>query len=176
MDEIGEMSPYAQAAILRAIESKAVYRLGGRQSVPLDVRFLFATNQDLEQLVSENRFRKDLYFRLNVARIHLPPLRDRKEDIPLLLDHSLHKCNNRFGLVVEGFDEEALACLANYDWPGNVRELTNLLEVIFINPPSRRISIMDLPEPFHGRLREEKSGSPTERETLAFDPVLDRLE
>lgn len=166
MDEIGEMSSYAQAKILRAIESKVIYRLGGKQSIPLDVRFIAATNQALEQLVSENRFRKDLYFRLAIASIHLPPLRERKEDIPLLINHYIEQLNSQYGRTVEGFSEEISKHLFRYDWPGNVRELKNLLEAIFINPPSRRISVMDLPEPFRIRFKDEKGNSLAERELL----------
>ncbi len=150
-DEIGDMSPYAQAKILRAIDSKEVHRLGGRGSVHVDVRFIAATNQDLERLVAEDKFRKDLYFRLNVARIHLPPLRDRREDIPLLFDHYLQQLNRRLGREVEGFGEDALDPLLSYDWPGNVRELKNLLEAIFVNVTSRRISFADLPEQYQRR-------------------------
>ncbi len=153
-DEIGDMSLYAQAKILRAIESKEVQRLGGRRSIPLDVRVIAATNQDLERLALEGKFRRDLYFRLNVARIHLPPLRERKNDIPSLCRHYIRELNCRFGLAVEGFTEEALACILRYDWPGNVRELRNLLEGIFINLPCQRISFMDLPEQFRQHFKD----------------------
>jgi DNA-binding NtrC family response regulator len=147
-DEIGDMSPYAQAKILRAIESREVYRLGGKRRIPLNVRMLAATNHDLEQLVAQGQFRKDLYFRLNVARIHLPPLRERKEDILALSHYYLHTLNQHFGRHVEGFTDEVLARLICHDWPGNVRELKNLLEATFVNDPSQRIALADLPEPF----------------------------
>jgi transcriptional regulator with PAS, ATPase and Fis domain len=114
LDEIGDMSPYAQAKILRAIESKTVYRLGGQRGIAVDVRIIAATNRDIEQLVSAGQFRPDLYFRLNIGRIHLPPLRERVEDLPGLLDHYLRSFNRQFGLAVEGFAEEALACLLRY--------------------------------------------------------------
>jgi DNA-binding NtrC family response regulator len=166
LDEIGDMSPYAQAKVLRAIENREVQRLGGKGSTPLDIRLLAATNQDLEQLIAEGKFRKDLYFRLSVARIQLPSLRDRKEDIPLLFDHYIAELNRRFGLKVEGFTEEALAYLLDYDWPGNVRELKNLLEATFVNLPSRRIGIMDLPEPFRERSRQADGPLPDERERV----------
>jgi len=126
-DEIGDMSPYAQAKILRVIETKEAYRLGGRRSIPFDFRVLGATNQDLERLVAENRFRKDLFFRLDVARIHLPPLKERKEDIPLLVDHYLKTYNTRFRRQIEGLTPEAWSCVLHYQWPGNVRELNNVL-------------------------------------------------
>ena len=166
LDEIGDMSPYAQAKVLRAIENREIQRLGGKGSIPLDIRLLAATNQDLEQLVSAGKFRKDLYFRLSVARIQLPPLRDRKQDIPFLFEHYIAELNRRFGLKVEGFTEEALAYLLDYDWPGNVRELKNLLEATFVNLPSRRIGIMDLPEPFRQRSRQAEGPLPDERERV----------
>jgi len=165
-DEIGEMSPYAQAKILRAIENKQVYRLGGRRSIALDVRFIAATNQDMEHLVAEGRFRKDLYFRLNVARLHLPRLHERKEDIPRLVAHYVPEFNRRFGRAVEGLTPEALACLLQYDWPGNVRELKNLLEAIFINLPPEDIAYVDVPVSFHRRLAKTEGLPPGERDRL----------
>jgi DNA-binding NtrC family response regulator len=155
-DEIGDMSPHAQAKILRVIESREVQRLGGQRNIPLNVRFIAASNRDLERSVSEEKFRKDLYFRLNVASIHLPPLRERKEDIPFLSDHYIREFNGRFGRKVEGFTEEALEFLLRYDWPGNVRELKNLLETTVANFRHRQISFKDLPEQYRRRLREIK--------------------
>jgi transcriptional regulator with PAS, ATPase and Fis domain len=166
LDEIGEMNVYAQAKILRVIESKEIYRIGGRKNIPLNIRVIAATNQDPERLVAEEKFRKDLYFRLNVARIHLPPLRDRKEDIPLLLEHYVREMNRRFGRAVEGFTEETLACLLRYDWSGNVRELKNLCEAIFINLPPRMIAFADLPEPYQRRLRQAEGLPQSERDRL----------
>ena len=137
-DEIGDMSPYAQAKILRLIETKEVYPLGGRRSIPLDIRIIAATNRDLERQVSKNEFRQDLYFRLNVVRVQLPPLRERKEDIPLLTEHFVQEFGARLGRQIEGFSDEATERLLNYDWPGNVRELMNLVERIFIDLPEIR--------------------------------------
>ncbi|HEY3198607.1 MAG TPA: sigma-54 dependent transcriptional regulator [Nitrospirales bacterium] len=162
LDEIGEMSPYAQAKILRAIESKEIQRLGGTGSISLDMRIIAATNQCLDSLTSVGKFRRDLFFRLNVARIHLRPLRERREDIPLLLDYHVSQLNGRFGNHIEGFTDETLRALVNYDWPGNVRELKTLLEAIFINGPSRRISLADLPE--HCRDLFQQETGPAERD------------
>jgi len=165
-DEIGDMTPYAQAKILRVVESREVQRLGGRGNIPLNVRFIAASNQDLEQSVSENKFRKDLFYRLNVTSIHLPPLRDRKEDIPLLFDHYIREFNRQSGCEVEGFTEEVSEFLLRYDWPGNVRELKNLLEAIIVNFHRQRISFMDLPEQFRKRLRDAKELPENEQNPL----------
>jgi len=165
-DEIGDMSHYAQAKILRVIESKEFYRVGGKRSISLDVRVISATNQDLEQLMTKGRFRNDLYYRLNVGRVHLPPLRDRKEDIPLLLEHYIRELNRRFGRDVEGFTDDALEYLLLYDWPGNVRELKNLLEATFINLPSRKIAFMDLPKQFQRQLKEAEGLPKKERDRV----------
>jgi DNA-binding NtrC family response regulator len=166
LDEIGDMSPYGQAKILRAIERKEVQHLGGKANIPTDVRVIAATNQDPERMVAEGRFRKDLYYRLNVARIHLPSLQDRKEDIVHLIDHCIKDLNHRFGRQVEGLTEEALTSLLRYDWPGNVRELKNLLEATFIHLPSRRIALMDLPKPFQRRLKDVEGLPESERNQL----------
>jgi DNA-binding NtrC family response regulator len=166
LDEIGDMSDYAQAKILRAIERKEIYRLGGERRIPLDLRIVAASNQDLEGLAANGRFRKDLYYRLNVARVHLAPLRDRKDDIYPLLQHYIREMNNRFHRKVEGFTEEALSSLLSYHWPGNIRELKNLLEATFINLPARRISFMDLPRLFRDRLQEIDKLPEMERERL----------
>jgi transcriptional regulator with PAS, ATPase and Fis domain len=165
-DEIGDMSPYAQAKILRAVETREVYRLGGKRRIPLNVRVLAATNHDLEQLVAQGQFRKDLYFRLNVARIHLPPLRERREDIVPLCQHYLYRLNQRFGRQVEGFTDEALARLIRYDWPGNIRELKNLLEAVLVTDPAQRISLADLPEPFRRHFTATAHTPQDERQRL----------
>ncbi len=144
-DEIGDMSVYAQAKILRLIESREIERLGGRRSVHVDVRVIAATNQDLDRLMTEGRFRRDLYFRLNVARIHLPALRDRKEDLPALLDGYVREFSRTLGREVDGVTDEVLAALLRHDWPGNVRELRNLVEAVFMTLRSRRISLEDVP-------------------------------
>ncbi|SAL81996.1 sigma-54 interaction domain protein [Caballeronia arvi] len=146
LDEIGEMSLYAQAKILRALESREVYPLGSKRAIALDVRVVAATNQDLGELVAANRFRKDLYYRLNVARIHLPPLRERKADIPMLLRHFLSEMNSRHAQGVSEFTAAALSCVMNHDWPGNVRELRNLLEVVFVDPPEHTVDLCHLPD------------------------------
>ncbi len=165
-DEIGDMSPYAQAKILRVLESKEVYPLGAKQSVALDIRIIAATNRHLEKMMLAKEFRDDLYFRLNIARVHLPPLRERKEDIPELLNFYLKQFNQQFGLSLVGFSVEALEALFDYHWPGNIRELKNVLETVFIDSPYERISRCDLPEPIRGREMAKGSSDQSDRESL----------
>ena len=166
LDEIGELSLQAQAKILHALESHEIYRLGGRHPIHINVRLLSATNQDPEKLIAERKFRKDLFYRLNVARIHLPPLRERKEDIPLLLDHYIQLGNRRFGLNVQGLSEAALKFLLHYEWPGNVRELKNLIEACFINLPSAETTELELPAWYIQKIEEIEHKSFDEREQL----------
>ena len=144
LDEIGDMSAYAQAKILRVIDGKKIQRLGGA-GISLDARIIAATNQELETQVRREKFRKDLYFRLNVARVHLPPLRQRKEDIPSIVSYYLRDFNNQFGRSVERLTDSAWECFLAHDWPGNVRELKNTLEAIFIHTSSAEISTSELP-------------------------------
>jgi DNA-binding NtrC family response regulator len=163
LDEIGDMTAYAQAKILRSIESKEFFHLGGKRSIPMKARVIAATNQDPERLMAKGSFRKDLYYRINVARVHLPPLRERKEDIPLLVKHAIRKLNHRFSREIEGLTDSAMACLYRYDWPGNVRELLNLLEAAYINLPAREISYVELPNSIQRQLQVAESGSQEER-------------
>ncbi len=165
-DEIGDLSLSAQAKILRAVETKEIHRLGSKAAIAVDVRVLAATNRDLDRLASEGGFRQDLYFRLNVARIHLPRLNERKEDIPRLCRHYVEEFNRRCHQSVEGFSDEALERLFHYGWPGNVRELRNLVEVSFLSTPPGEISLADLPENFRKRLDEAEHLPRDERELL----------
>jgi DNA-binding NtrC family response regulator len=165
-DEIGDMPLPAQAKILRAIEAREVHPLGGGSRVPLDVRVIAATNQDVEELVSEGRFRKDLYYRLNVARIHLPPLRQRLEDLQPILGFFIRQLNRRFDRQVQGLTPAALEHLRRHDWPGNVRELKNLLEAIYVNLDGQRIDYIDLPDALRCRLAQPAEMSASERDRL----------
>ncbi len=164
-DEIGDMTPYAQAKLLRTIENKEVWPVGGKRSLSVNTRFIAATNRDLEQLMQEGKFRADLYYRLNVARIQLPPLRERQGDIALLLDYFREKFNRQFGKKVQGFTKEAVAALLDYDWPGNIRELKNLMESSFIHA-DQRISLEDLPEGFRQRVSPGETLGQDERTLL----------
>ena len=164
-DEIGEMSLCAQAKILRAIETREIQCLGGRRSISVNFRIIAATNQALETLVTEYKFRKDLYFRLNVIRVQLPPLRERKEDIPLLFKHYLVELKQRFWHPIESLSQAVLECMFQYDWPGNVRELRNLAEALMVHATSANLSATDLPEPFQ-RLCSLAVAPAEERELL----------
>jgi transcriptional regulator with PAS, ATPase and Fis domain len=148
LDEVGEMAASAQVKLLRAIETKEVYRVGGRERVSFDARFIAATNQDMEPMNLPEGFRGDLFFRLAVARVHLPPLRDRCTEIPGLVARFVADLNVRFSRDVEGVGSEVMAAFLHYAWPGNVRELKNLLEATFIDSPSRVFALVDLPDPY----------------------------
>ena len=128
LDEIGEMNQAMQVKLLRVLLDRRFRRLGGTEEVQADIRVIAATNQDLQKMVAEGRFREDLYYRINVIQVHLPPLRDRREDVPLLADHFLEKYTKAAGKQVRGISHEAQELLAEYAWPGNVRELENVIE------------------------------------------------
>ncbi len=128
LDEIGELPPAIQVKLLRVLQERTVERLGSHEPIPLDVRLVAATNRNLEQLVREGRFREDLYYRLNVVHIVLPPLRERREDIVPLAEYFLDRFRRELHKPVEGFTREALYALLEYPWPGNVRELQNVIE------------------------------------------------
>jgi DNA-binding NtrC family response regulator len=145
LDEIGEMSLSAQAKILRMIDTREIWPLGARTSRQVDARIVAATNRELEPLVRSGAFRSDLFYRLNVVRIRLTPLRERIADIPILLDQFVREFKGRFGRGLECFADDALAALLRYDWPGNVRELKNLVEFVFVNASGLRVGLADLP-------------------------------
>lgn len=145
LDEIGEIRRSAQAKLLRLLEARELQRLGDTESIRVDVRFIAATNDRLESRVQNGDFRRDLYYRLNVNRIHLTPLADHKEDIDLLCAHFLDEFNARYERSIEGFSEEAFDLLLRYEWPGNVRELRNITEACVINATGPRIAVCDLP-------------------------------
>jgi DNA-binding NtrC family response regulator len=128
LDEIGDMSPSLQSKLLRVLEEKAFRRIGGVQDLKVDVRVIAATNRHLEKAIEEKKFREDLYYRLNIITIDVPPLRDRREDIPLLVEHFLRHFSREFRKAVVDVAGDALAKLQSYDWPGNVRELRNTVE------------------------------------------------
>lgn len=166
LDEIAEMPLAAQAKLLRAIERREVRPVGGCGTVSLDIRIVAATNQTLESMVACGRFRSDLYYRLNVARLDVPPLRDRLEDVPVLLDALVAELNDREGQRVGAPDPELLHCLLAHPWPGNVRELRNLAEALFIDPPRGAIRFENLPPAFARLLAPHRRAAGGERDRL----------
>lgn len=150
MDEIGDMKTHLQVKLLRVLQSRELTPIGAARSRKIDVRIIAATNQNLEQQVEEKKFREDLYYRLSVIPIFIPPLRERKEDIPLLLDSFREKFNQEKNKTVIGFDEEVMVMLCNYKWPGNVRELENFVERQVIIKGNGVVTLYDLPEKYKG--------------------------
>jgi two-component system response regulator PilR (NtrC family) len=128
LDEIGEMNAVMQVKLLRVLQERKFRRVGGLEETQADIRVITATNQDLSKLVAEGRFREDLFYRINVIGVHLPPLRDRREDVPLLAEHFLAKYSEQMGKHITGLSNEALEVMQRYDWPGNIRELENTIE------------------------------------------------
>lgn len=145
LDEIGDLDPALQKKLLRFIQEREILRVGGTQRIKLDIRIIAATNRDLEEEVREKRFREDLFYRLNVVTLRLPPLRERKDDIPLLAHHFLEKLNRIEGRIVTGFEDTVMEVFLKYDWPGNVRELENVVEMAYILSPGITINLRVLP-------------------------------
>jgi transcriptional regulator with PAS, ATPase and Fis domain len=164
LDEIGDMTLSAQARILRVLESREVQPLGARTSVPVDVRVVAATHHDLEQLVDEGRFRSDLFFRLSVLPIALPPLRERRDDIPELANHFVRELNVRYDLHLEGIDDRAMELLCLHQWPGNIRQLRNAVEGAFVVCLSQLIRFEDF-RSLHGSNDSTYSGGPAVPQT-----------
>jgi DNA-binding NtrC family response regulator len=148
LDEIGELAPSLQVKLLRVLQEKEFERVGGIKTIKVDVRIIAATNRDLEKAVREGMFREDLYYRLNVIPLHLPPLRKMKEDIPLLVEHFVAEISRNKKKESPRISRETMDCLVNYKWPGNVRELENLIERLIILKEGDNITPDELPERF----------------------------
>jgi two-component system nitrogen regulation response regulator GlnG len=149
LDEIGDMPAELQTRLLRVLADGEFYRVGGHEGVKADVRIIAATHQDLEQLVSEGRFREDLFHRLNVIRVHLPPLRERREDIPLLMDHFLQRAARELGVETKTLLPDTVAELKSLEWRGNVRQLENTARWLTVMASGREIHCEDLPPELH---------------------------
>ena len=150
LDEIGDMPVGLQAKLLRVLQEGYFEPVGSTRQIQLQARIVAATNQDLRAKMAEGAFREDLYYRLNVIPMHVPSLRERASDIPMLVEHFLKRYALRYQARVEGFDEEGLQALSFYSWPGNVRELENLVQrLVVLNPDKRRFSLEDLPPPYN---------------------------
>lgn len=171
LDEIGELSANTQAKLLRVLQENEIIRVGGTKPITINVRIIAATNVNLEKGIAKGTFREDLYYRLNRMPIHIPPLRKRKEEIPLLCERLIQKINRDYGRNVEGITQSALMQLMGYDWPGNVRELENILgrAIIFMNYYETLIDVHHLPE-----LKNKKSGNDSNAVNKSDSFTLDR--
>lgn len=145
LDEIGEISPAIQVKLLRVLEEREFQRVGDNRSIKIDIRLITATNKDLYKMVTNGAFRDDLFYRLSVFPLHLPPLRDRVEDIPLLISHFIRKFNKQMGKNIQGIADRVLDMVESYSWPGNVRELANAVEHAFVHAKGALIYPSDLP-------------------------------
>ncbi|MDR2051176.1 MAG: sigma-54 dependent transcriptional regulator [Deltaproteobacteria bacterium] len=186
LDEIGELSPDMQVKFLRVLQERKLERVGGNVEIAVDLRIVAATNRDLPREVEKQNFREDLYYRLNVVHIHLPPLRERREDIPLLVSRFVEKLAQEDQLPLKKFSPEALDCLIGYSWPGNIRELENVVERCLVMQRGEVIEPADLP----GEMRDPADLSPVGEDEAAgiknaadllpaqlnLPAVLDRLE
>lgn len=166
LDEIGEMPLMAQSKMLRVLENREIRSIGSARSVHVDVRVVAATNQPLEELVGQGKFRSDLFYRLNIGRVHLPPLRERKEDISALIAHFLTVLNAEMGRAVVGLEPVVRDSLMDYTWPGNVRELRNVLEATLLTIQSPMIGFKDLPEQYQTKFYHGHAMPFQERERL----------
>lgn len=164
LDEISELSPDLQVKLLRVLEERRITRVGGNEEIAVDFRLLAATNRNLEEEVEQGRFRRDLYYRLKVVTVELPPLRQRPEDIPPLVNHFVALFNNRLGREVRRVTPAALAALKRHRWPGNVRELRNVVENMVLFAAGEEVGVEDLPEEYR---------APEQRVARAVEPLME---
>lgn len=171
LDEIGDLKPGTQAKLLRAIQEKEIRRLGGKETIKLDVRIITATNKKLDEEIKKGNFREDLYYRLNVIAFTIPPLRERATDIPLLIEHFMKKLNNTHGMN-KALSNDALKLLMNYSWPGNVRQLESIIERAYILCEGSLIDVDHIPDEVH---QGSTKGTPNEidipDEGIDFDTI-----
>ncbi|HXV37316.1 MAG TPA: sigma-54 dependent transcriptional regulator, partial [Myxococcota bacterium] len=176
LDEIGDMSPTLQVKLLRVLQDRSFEPVGSSKTQSVDVRVIAATNQDLEDAIAQRRFREDLYYRLNVIPIVVPPLRERRDDIPLLAQHFLSIANNGRGDRSVEFSEDALERLAEFDWPGNVRELENLVERLVTLCSGGKIDAHDLPKSLQRASPPLPNAPQIPPQGLSFREVVDQFE
>jgi len=169
LDEIGEMSAVMQVKLLRVLQERRFRRVGGLEELQADIRIVAATNQDLTRLIAEGRFREDLFYRINVIPISLPPLRDRREDIPLLAEHFVVKYNEQMGKEISGISHQAMELLVRYEWPGNIRELENVMERAVALEPTPTILADGLPVTVRGDVPRVTAALPDGLPESGFD-------
>lgn len=172
LDEVGDMSLNMQAKLLRVLQEKEVERLGDSSPKTIDVRVIAATNRNLEELISKEKFREDIYYRLNVISLHVPPLRERKADLPLLMEYFMEKFNREFGLSVRAFEPEVARLCESYNWPGNIRELENVMERAFNMVDGPIIQIKHLPV----YLQKAKENRPEAIDGQSLQALADQFE
>ncbi|MCE2406530.1 MAG: nitrogen regulation protein NR(I) [Pseudomonadales bacterium] len=168
LDEIADMPLTAQTRLLRVLSDGSFFRIGGRESITVDVRIIAATHGDMEHLVSEGQFREDLYHRLNVIRIHVPPLRDRKSDIVALTGKFMREAAETLGVETKTLSDEALSYLESLDWPGNVRQLENTCHWLTVMAPGREVVLSDLPPELHAGVQPDQISSDWSRSLRAY--------
>jgi two-component system response regulator AtoC len=176
LDEIGEMPIHLQVKLLRVLQEREIQRIGSTKSIPIDARILAATNKNLEEQIEKGQFREDLYYRLNIVQLTVPPLRERREDIPLLAGHFLKKFSHAMGKSVNAFEADALRTLQNYAFPGNVRELENSIERALIFAETETIRLKNLELSSKASTRQMKTGTLEEAQKLVIIETLRRWE
>jgi two-component system nitrogen regulation response regulator NtrX len=176
LDEIGDMSVKTQAKVLRVLQEQTMEPVGGTNRITVDARVLAATNKDLQAEIRSGGFREDLYFRLNVIPIFVPPLRERREDIPLLADHFMAEFAREYGRRLKRFEPPAVSVIEQYGWPGNVRELRNVIERLMIMAPGDSITVEDLSFLDHGAVARVPLPEPSPTERLTLHEARDQFE
>ena len=176
LDEVGELTPELQVKLLRVLQERRFERVGGSEEIEVDIRIVAATNKDLMPLVQAGTFREDLYYRLNVVHIPIPPLRERREDIPLLVAHFAEKAAKENGIPPKTFSTEALNHLSGYEWPGNIRQLQNVVERCLVLVPGDVITLEDLPAEIRDEEAQFKSAVDLLPVQLDLADTLERIE
>ncbi|RQD75859.1 MAG: sigma-54-dependent Fis family transcriptional regulator [Halanaerobium sp. MSAO_Bac5] len=166
LDEVTEIDLNTQSKLLRVLQEKEFERVGENKSIKVDLRVIATTNRDIKKMLDENKFRSDLYYRLNVIPIYVPPLRERKEDLKILSKHFIDKISQREGINPKTISKKALKLLKQYDWPGNIRELENLCERLVITVKGRKITVMDIPQEIKNNIEQQSQDVLTEKEKI----------
>jgi len=168
LDEIGDIPLHLQVKLLRALQQKEIFRVGGTRPISIDVRIIAITNRNLEEMVKGGEFREDLYYRLNVVPIHVPALRERREDIPLLVRHFLAKFNQRYNLK-KSITPETIELMMTYSWPGNIRQLENLIERLIVTTSTEEIDIQHLPVYF---MQSDPGGAGNSHQPISVNSII----
>ncbi len=176
LDEIGDVPLEVQVKLLRVLQEREIERVGGTKRIPVDFRLICATNKDLQKAIDSGEFREDLYYRINVITIELPPLRERKEDLPLLIDYYLNKWNSYYGIKVKGFTKEAYNKLLSYHYPGNIRELANIIQRAVVLTRGEYIDFVDIKNIPEREVIAEKDGDKFEPGTMSLSEAVESVE